>query len=49
MRCNIYSCYWNSGDECVCELGVASLIPNSTACPNYEEEGEDEIVSATDS
>jgi len=46
MWCNLYSCYWNDRGECICELGVASLVPNSTSCPQYEEESEDEETSA---
>jgi|GEM_PF-2682671 len=40
MRCTMHICYWNGGGYCVCELEVASLIPDSDSCPNFEEEAE---------
>ncbi|HPA44487.1 MAG TPA: hypothetical protein PLZ55_00415 [bacterium] len=45
MRCTMYLCYWNGGGYCLCELEVASLMPDSASCPNFEEDEEKEDCS----
>jgi len=41
----MYLCYWNGGGYCLCELEVASLMPDSASCPNFEEDEEKEDCS----